>query len=885
MQLEERLTYHALAGDLAAIDRELRTVIAAMRDEPDRRRNLAAWSAQALDHLPAEVRETEAARILGNVARSWVATPIQIAAMTPDVDSMDIVQSLQADTGARVSIYIRRLGDTLEVSTTPESLSVEIPDVPVNNPVLFVDHDQSWPLDLRGVTTIPVEGPRIMLGMPDKRRWWLEPEQEQPNQHTIWAIPDEHGNRIAYRAYLVAPDRVVTAARWLTSTPPPTAFYEEVVAIDEDADIALLRLFKPFELKPLEFNPDVRQGQTWQAFPFGSRIVGTIATAWPGVTIRMPADITTPLPPGTPIFSGTKVIGHVGSEPPTDGTIHIVSARLIQWWLAEVDKAHTPDSPDTYSPGVFSPSSFSDDEMNPIEQNTVEQTESATEESMQQTASPRSERRVWVQSIDSADVPRKLSFQGAASVARGDLVVLFVGEGEQRWPGAIYRVTGEREIVQLTAQYTMQTARSELRAELVVDLPPPNDELLRGNQRDIASFADVSSQRDTRNLGIHERLIELLWRLQSVDDDRSEARSTLRRLFGAPKGELIATMPLVIELPARISTGGLLGTTLAHDGTTRRFRRHQWGGHEVVLATDLKASLAIPEPRIRIRITDVEVDPQTATMEFAARLFRNRGKEPFYDACNAPPPGFSTEVIRGPRRGGTPGAYDLELIVNRAPKVPPAHAHRRGIQFIAGVLDKMSGVAAPLHVVLRVAGSGNLDLLEAQQRVHTDDDRVTVLWIDPETDLVTLRYDLEPVPQDVHQLDERYRRAASALGGELAEVVALGAPSDLIADRFGSAKERAGRRITVARGEPARVSVEATDGSPVRGYVAFYATAADGRIVCHRMRAAEGVASCELARREDDYAVGAVIEDEGVVVESVIEHIGSDDDTTGAEVA
>jgi len=64
LELEERLTFHALARDLGAIDRELRTVIAAMRDEPDRRRNLAAWSAQALDQLPAEVRDTEAARIL-----------------------------------------------------------------------------------------------------------------------------------------------------------------------------------------------------------------------------------------------------------------------------------------------------------------------------------------------------------------------------------------------------------------------------------------------------------------------------------------------------------------------------------------------------------------------------------------------------------------------------------------------------------------------------------------------------------------------------------------------------------------------------------------------------------------------------------------------------
>jgi hypothetical protein len=150
MQLEERLTFHALDGDLAAIDRELRTVIAAMRDEADRRRNLAAWSAQALDHLPAEVRATEAARILGNVARAWVATPLQIAELTPSVDSMEIVQQLQPGATTTTSIYLRRMGDTLEVAaaaaipragTSTGGLTVdviagwvEIPRVPATNP-------------------------------------------------------------------------------------------------------------------------------------------------------------------------------------------------------------------------------------------------------------------------------------------------------------------------------------------------------------------------------------------------------------------------------------------------------------------------------------------------------------------------------------------------------------------------------------------------------------------------------------------------------------------------------------------------------------------------------------------------------------------------------
>ena len=67
------------------------------------------------------------------------------------------------------------------------------------------------------------------------------------------------------------------------------------------------------------------------------------------------------------------------------------------------------------------------------------------------------------------------------------------------------------------------------------------------------------------------------------------------------------------------------------------------------------------------------------------------------------------------------------------------------------------------HVVLRVPGSGDLDLLDAQQIVGAEDPRATLLWIDPETDLVTLRYTLDAA-QDVRGLYERYRRAGVALG-------------------------------------------------------------------------------------------------------------------------
>jgi hypothetical protein len=891
LQLEERLTFHALDGDLAAIDRELRTVIAAMRDDADRRRNLAAWSAQALDHLPAEVRETEAARILGNVARSWVATPLQIAEMTPAVDSMEIVQALQPAATATTSVYLRRVGNTLEVGTTPVTAAVEIPDLPTNNPVLFIDHDQPWPLDLRGITRIPVRGQRVMIGTLDKRRWWLEPEQEMPIIESIHTLTDKTG--VGHPAYLVAPNQVVTAARWLAGTPTPFVSFRdytqatEIIAIDDDADIALLRLSELVNEPPLELDPDVRQGQSWQAFPSGTRIVGTIATAWPGVTIRLPAHVTTPLPPGTPIFSGTKVICHVSSEPARNGVLHTVSARLIQWWLGQVaaapqrlskhgpgapggqDRPHGSDAPNANKP---EPSSGSGSAS--ISSNTLILGVFGADEAnaSPQTASPTGEPRVWVHSKPSSDVPREMTLQGAGDGSIGDLVVLFVGEDDRRRPAAVYRVTGGRLMAQQAAQYNAEPTSTSIQVTRVVDLPPPPDDLLRANQRAIASCADVTSQRDTRNLGIHEALIDLLWRLQNFEEgraglrvnrERADARDRLRQLFGPPP---VASLPVVIELPARISTGGLLGTTLASDGDTRRFRRHQWGEHEVTIVTGDPPTPPAARPTdrtIRVKIRDIEQDPRSATMEFGARMFRNPGKEPFYDACSPPPPPFATEVFRDPKRGATPGPYDLELIVHRVPHVAPAHAYRRGVQFVIAALDAMEHPAKPRRVyVLSVPGCGELDLLEAQHRIraatHTHD--AVLAWIDPEIDLAEVRCTTHA----------EFAKVATALG-EPTKGGEIPGPRDPLASRFGILSERAGRRLEVSAGDLARVSVQAIDDSPIRGYVGFYTTTADGRIDMVRSRAENGVATCHLPRRDKVYAVGAVLEDEGLILEGHID--------------
>jgi hypothetical protein len=65
--------------------------------------------------------------------------------------------------------------------------------------------------------------------------------------------------------------------------------------------------------------------------------------------------------------------------------------------------------------------------------------------------------------------------------------------------------------------------------------------------------------------------------------------------------------------------------------------------------------------------------------------------------------------------------------------------------------------------------------------------------------------------------------------------------------------------------------VRAINDVPIRGYVAIYFTTSDDRIDMHRIRAEDGIASCELSRRARGYTIGAVIEDEGLILEAFVD--------------
>jgi hypothetical protein len=740
---------------------------------------------------------------------------------------MALVESLKPGDDARRSVYLRRIGNMLEATFERlDSDDVEIPGVPTAAPVLYIDHDTPWRLGLNGPNRIVVSESRITIGTPDLRRWWLEPRPARPDLGAVQAIEAAPNGR-RHAVYLVSSDRAASSASAMTEQQFAYVALGELthslrlLAVDHDSDIALLEVSRETSFAPVELTDDIQQGQTWQAFQDGARIVGTIETAWPKVSIR-PTPGAPALLPGTPIFVGTQVLGHVGSEPIADGIMHVTSARLVRWWLDKVThSASPPPNPEQPRRSVREPV-------------------------------------VWVQKLSLPSVPRELELQSGASAQKGDHVVVFIPEGSRSRPAGIYRARGGRRFTDPSSRPTS----TALDCELVLEIPRPADEVLQQLQPAIAALDSVTSQEDTKRLGIHQRLFDLLGQL--VD---GAGQVLVAQIF---EMETPSVAPKVyIEVPERISTAGLLGVELESEGAVHRFRRHQWGDHEVVILTEPKrpdepaSARAAP---IRIQITSVEVDPSRALKEFAVRQFRNRGKDKLWDVVARVASSMSAELIRGPKRDGVPGEYDIQLIVNRAPFVPVAHAYRRGVQFVATVLDAMSMVDNE-RVVLHAqyAGVGTLDLAEGQARAQAVGGHVTLVWIDPETDIVELEL-------AGHDREEVVRDVGAALGLDLVAVFPPAERNDPLVGRFGIARERRERRLDLSTGRTPTIAVVSGPlGQPIRGYVTFYITRDERSVERIRVQARNGVASCEVASSRKSNVIGAVIEDEGIVLEHLIE--------------
>ena|GEM_PF-4290339 len=796
--LEERLTYCALTHNSDGIERELNKVINAMVADLDRRPSLATWAAQALGHLPASVRDSDAAKILGSVARAWVPTPTSVAALTPSPDAMSLVEQLRPPTGKQVTIWVARSQDLVEASLSPLPDGVAIPNVSAANPILFVGHDRSYRIAASGTTRIDVPGiERVMIGTIDRRRWWLEQRQESPSADSV-VFPEIAGT--VRGCYLVSPNRMVSSSvNWSAQRLPvyfalgDQAENLELLATDFDADVSIFRLQSTTELPPLELTEDVIQGQTWQAFtPSGTRVVGTVASGWPRLMLRVPPNAA--LPAGTPVFSGTRVIGHIASDGADGDLLHAVSARTIRWWIDQVLE----------EPLVI------EDFERPASKTVVGRT-------------------IWTQQLPiDGEVPRELP--APFGPRDGDLVLMFANGLR---PMGVYQVTQPETGLESIGAPEMNMRLS----------------LWNTNAAPTKGLGEISEQ---------PRRVDTREAYEYLD------RGYLPRRAGeleAIVGEDIRPR-VVIEIPERISTGGLLGVSLGKDGEHERSRRHSWGAFTVQLLDH--TPLPVSREGYRIKVTAVEHDPRTAHMEFAARMFPTPDKSEFFRACDVAIATFLCEPIR-PKRSQSrpPNQYDLELVVNHVPFVAPAHAYRRGVQFVTAVLDAMDFPGRPRDVSHAfIDDAGTLDLVDAQQRIAMSEAHARLVWIDPETGIVEIRFDQGENRTGLHD------RLARALERERVEPLPSSPWRDLIQGRFGHSNRRSGRVMNVEIRGDARVSVRSTTTqTPVLGYVDFYFTSSERTIDMTRVRAVGGVAELRIPLRDQSFAIGAVIEDEGLMLE------------------
>jgi hypothetical protein len=381
--LEERLAYLAILDEREKIEEELGSVVKAMVDDPSRRRDLAAWSARALARLPETFRKGDHAQVLATAAAGWVATPIQLASVAPSAKNARIANRLLPQ-GYLTEVWIRRVGNLLEVGPSSSLEAVKLA-LPVSDPTLIIDDDRVIRLDVSRVTTIAVATAEVMLGSSEGRRWLLGPKQRVPNVQAVEWVAVRSG-RAAGRAagYLVRPDIVVASAREITlgdhgNLRGSISFGGDVIGahaivLDEDSDVALLRLSRPPHILPLELELEPQVGQIWQAFglPTGSvsergpttpgqrkgRWTGTVASIGAELTLRCPDD---ELPegvtrPGMPIFFNHKVIGHLDGRRRRDGVLRATPAHVVQQWLERVD-ARTSQTSRTIALVVCSPTS------------------------------------------------------------------------------------------------------------------------------------------------------------------------------------------------------------------------------------------------------------------------------------------------------------------------------------------------------------------------------------------------------------------------------------------------------------------------------------------------------------------------------------------------
>lgn len=128
LQLEERITYHALRGEREEMQRWLGAGVAAL--EHDRRGGVARWAVRTLPGLPARAVASEAGRALAASARARVEA--EASSESPRTGGASIAPATLLRQAPRRPVGVRRFPGAIELTDPPTKGSTTI-DVPLDD--------------------------------------------------------------------------------------------------------------------------------------------------------------------------------------------------------------------------------------------------------------------------------------------------------------------------------------------------------------------------------------------------------------------------------------------------------------------------------------------------------------------------------------------------------------------------------------------------------------------------------------------------------------------------------------------------------------------------------------------------------------------------------
>jgi hypothetical protein len=364
VRLEETIIWMALSGSKArAIEKLLGQVLSAMYGDAGRREDLSAWALRALPRLPPAARDLPAFWMLLFTANATLKSASAPAVGAPSPAVLRGLPRRLFDGAGTTFVKLEREGDTLRLRPVAAAGAATI-EVPTTRPIVLEVIAASAPsavaLESAGWTEVKVAGETVRLGAVDGRSWEVtarsapveEGRADRPGEEDLFrgCALVVRGDR-QFPGYLVAPGFVATSSRAvggrgsmvehpLDSAREPISVFlggvergAEAVAIDDEADAALLRLdatilgVQPYDLSTagsreerwiargldLQGEPVVLEGPFDPATLERERPIFELPTvhahrgllvdsargpAWDGLS-------------GAPVFVGKHVVGHI----------------------------------------------------------------------------------------------------------------------------------------------------------------------------------------------------------------------------------------------------------------------------------------------------------------------------------------------------------------------------------------------------------------------------------------------------------------------------------------------------------------------------------------------------------------------------------------------